>query len=102
MTTDERNAMIEKKKQEVFDMIFKGQTCEAPKMPKMSEGCKVIHDKNWNTGKSWLDQMRIVKNCTNFDEAGIREWQRQIRENNGVVYSTIDAPLAAAAPDPVK
>jgi hypothetical protein len=54
-------------------------------------------DKNWYKNKSFHDSPRLL-NPMNADTKGIREYQEQLRENGGYIYTEMKKSLGDEPP----
>lgn len=96
MTDQERSEYFKRKHDEVVERL-----CGPAKYPIPDDiECRVI-DHNWDKGISFYDLPRIHKHM-NSDVTGLYEYQKQMRENNGVVRTRVESGLDAAVPDPIK
>lgn len=90
MTDKERDEVFNRKHDEVCKEIF-GDT---PDDYVYADTEVKFIDKHWNSGKSWHDRPRI-HDVMNVNTAGIRKFQEQISNNNGVINTFIeDKPLS--------
>ena len=98
MTDTERNAKIESIKNRVLDELLGPATnLDATSIDDV-EVRKI--DKNWNTGKCWMDQPRFTSPMNNSMES-IADFNRMMVNNKGVVVTVMrDKPAFTA--DPIK
>lgn len=87
----ERNKLFEEKKQETIDRLL-GKDSSYPVLEDVQT---YVIDSNWNKGKPFYNNPRIIKNSRNTIDSAIYNFQ--IRDT-GVVISVIDTPLGEEAP----
>ena len=98
MTDEERNANIERIKKRTLASIFGDKATSVDVEVPDVEYHTV--DKNWNSGKLWMNQPRFT-NPMNNDMEGIAEFNKKIHDNNGVVVTVMHKKPGFAA-EPIK
>lgn len=95
MTDEERNIKIEAIKQRTLAQLF-GQSNDVCSDADEIEFRDV--DKNWNSGKSWMEQIRITTPMNN-DMTGLAEFNEQTHLTKGKVVTIMrDKPDMLVAP----
>ena len=98
MTDAERIAKMTDKKNRILAEIFGNDSTSVPVSPEVE---KRVVDKNWNSGKSWMDQIRITIPMNN-DMQYVGYYNDLIHKNNGVMVTVVDSFKAGFAAPPVK
>ena len=98
MTDEERNAAIERIKHKTLVKIFgeeaANNTVDVPDVEYRTL------DKNWNSQKSWMSQLRITDPMNN-DMEGVGYYNQLLHDTGGIIRTvTHDKPGFAA--DPIK
>lgn len=94
MTDIERNKFFEDKKHETIDSIL-GKDISYPVTEDKST---IAIDVNWNRGKIWNNDVRILNGMNYYDMVGLARYQLSLRNNGGIVYSVVKTSLAEEAP----
>lgn len=87
MTDNERLEKINSIKNRVLTEIFGEDAMKASSTIDYVE--KRTIDKNWNTNKSWMDQLRIT-NPMNNDYEGVGYYNKLLHDNNGVIVTSVE------------
>ena len=91
MTTEERDAFFIAKSKAIINELV-GEV----EYPPVDHTYRKI-DKNWYKNRSFHDVPRML-NPMNADTKGVREYQEQLRENGGYVYSEMNKSLGEEPP----
>lgn len=95
MTDEERNVKIESIKQRTLASIFGESSKNSTEIDEVEFRDT---DKNWNSGKCWMNQPRMTSPMNN-DMKGLAEFNKKIHDNHGVVVTIMrDKPGFAAEP----
>lgn len=98
MTDEERNAAIERIKQETIARIL-GEEAANNDVDVPDVEYRTI-DKNWNSQKSWMSQLRITDPMNN-DMEGVGYYNQLLHDTDGIIRTVMhDKPGFAA--DPIK
>lgn len=84
MTDNEREAFFKRKHDEIVKQLLGDVD-----LPVTAEAGQTVVDKNWARGKSFYDQPRIHKDQAPVND-GIRDWNEQLRNNNGRIIRRIE------------
>ena len=97
LSNEEWEALYNKPREALFARIFGDKMCKITDIsPKV-----IVTDKNWNSGKSWMDQLRITDPMNN-DHEWVGYYNQLLHDNNGVMVTVVDSFKVGFAASPVK